>query len=373
MNSWGAPALVSIVGLAMLALMFLTLDAAEPDYADLVPVPDSIVWEKGDEITLWLSTNRHAVDLQVSSIALGIGEIDLRDPSSGQAIPLGEGLGCLDAVVSDLSVSNITGSTATVTLTLDPPAGSIVRVYWRRYAVSSGPPSLVSYTDLSLTPHTYSLSGLTSGREYRFDAATDEHFPSAIARSITFTAGDADSATSDSKEEEVHLLEDTGVTLVACDQHEDVAITLHGGGVELNRYLVNILPAAAVNAAPVFDAAYTTRRVCVDTSTTTKALLLSGDESVGAAVSGTDADGDTLTYTLLGQDSDAYFYFAIATSTGQISVNAAGANDTSGLGLEAVYPVVVKAEDGNGGAARVLVAVQLDTAEESPDGDGLCP
>ena len=46
----------------------------EPDYADLAPAPGGTVWQAGEERTLWLSTNRHAVDVRIDSVALGLGE-----------------------------------------------------------------------------------------------------------------------------------------------------------------------------------------------------------------------------------------------------------------------------------------------------------
>ena len=79
------------------------------DYADLVPAPDEIVWAKGDHTTLWLSTNRHAVDVEIDSIALGLGDIEER--SQGQDEPhIAEcvGPGCQDLVVASLTVSSTT-------------------------------------------------------------------------------------------------------------------------------------------------------------------------------------------------------------------------------------------------------------------------
>lgn len=232
---------------------------------------------------LWLSTNRHAVDVRISSIALGIGEIDLRNPASGAPVALGRGLGCLEAVVSDLEVDNITETSATATITLDRKVGTFT-VYWRRYRDDGPTPSLRSQRQVSVASTDVTLTGLTNGVTYRFDASTDEHFPSIITCSITFTAGDADSGTSDHREEEVHLLEDTGVGIIACDEGEDVVIGLHGhDGEELNRYLVDVLPASATSAvepAPSDRAG----RVCV-ASTTPSAFLFSVNDDGEVTVS----------------------------------------------------------------------------------------
>ena len=88
----------------------------------------------------------------------------------------------------------------------------------------------------------------------------------------------------------------------------------------------------------------------------------------------TDADaGDTLEYKLgLNDPLKHYPLFEVAT-TGQLTVSVGGANDTSGLDADQVYPVVLTVMDGVGWLDSVIVAVQLDTTNESPSGDGLCP
>ena len=252
----------------------------EPDYAHLVPAPDAIIWTEGDEIPLWVSTNRETVDVRVSSIDLGIGEINLRNPSSALPVPLGAGLGCLDSVPTEI--------------------------------------------------------------------------------------------------QEVHLLADTGVSLLACDAAEDIAVTLHGdGGEELNRYLVDVLAVATSTPQP---ARYETRRVCVDsipTGTSTPDYL-SGGELVGDAFDAADFGlSGTVTYALgdVVEGSGHVFFFVWGTTSGQIEVSAAGAADVLGLDADRVYQVRVTATDAYGASGYKDVGVWLDISDPdglSPSDNGLC-
>ena len=385
MRSGIVPTLVLGLGILLAAGVLIPLaTGSRADYADLVPAPDTIVWEVGDETTLWLSTNRHAVDLRVDNVALGLGDIRQRDAESGGVTNLGHGGGCEDWVVKSLEADSITSSRATVEGTVDrgQQSGSL-SVHMRGYQTSAGSGSATAFTSNAGADATfsYNFGNLASGVEYRVDASSNEHFPVATTRSVTVTPGDAESGTSDSAEEETHMLENTGQGLISCFEEEEVLVTLHGDkGEELNRYLVDVLPAPTPAAPPVFTAGgYTTRRVCVDTpfaeadtAATNRARYLSSDEKVGAAVTATDANSDTVSYDLGIEDPNDYYLFFEVDSLGQITVNDGGANDHSGLDADRVYPVVLTASDGNGGLDRVTVAVQLDAATESPSDDGLC-
>ena len=110
------------------------------------------------------------------------------------------------------------------------------------------------------------------------------------------------------------------------------------------------------NSGPEYSAPYTTRRVCVDrvhdgiaTSTENRPGYLSGGELVGAPVLAMDPDGDSLSsYLGLEDEGIFYFYFRYATSSGQIFVSAAGADDRLGLDADQVYPLVLAVADGRG-------------------------
>ena len=372
-----------VLALAAVALAFLLVDlarGAEPDYADLVPAPDSIIVRTGDAPTFWLSTNRRAVDVRLGSIDLGIGEIALRNPATGDALPLGESLGCLDAIVSALDVAKITTTTATVTVTLDRNAGTPVRTYYRLY--DTGTPGPVSHSDVSGATLDIPLIGLADGAAYRFVASADEHFTPAITRSITFTAGDADSGTSDRRAAEVPLLEGTGVKLLACNEHEDLAVTLHGAdGAELNRYLVDVLPEATATPAPdqppAFDPEYVARRVCVDDASG-RGVYFDGNEQVGATVAAKGGDGTTTLnsthgeYSLQSYGGTADYALFSVNGNGSITVSDLGADDDSGLDESRLYSFVIQArEDATGLTGQATVVVQV-SKDESPGDNGRC-
>ena len=76
----------------------------------------------------------------------------------------------------------------------------------------------------------------------------------------------------------------------------------------------------------------------------------------------------------LGLDDPAYHYLWFEVdSSGQLSVSPAGAADLSGLDASLIYPVVVTAEDGNGGQDNLVVGVWLDLTATAALGDGICP
>ena len=95
-------------------------------------------------------------------------------------------------------------------------------------------------------------------------------------------------------------------------------------------------------------------------TTTTVPDYLTGGESVGAAVTATDSDsGDTVAYALGVDDPNNYYLFFDVDSSGQLTVNDAGALDYAGLAYDQVYPIVLTAEDGEGGSGSILVAVSI--------------
>ncbi len=80
---------------------------------------------------------------------------------------------------------------------------------------------------------------------------------------------------------------------------------------------------------------------------------------MGAPVTATDQDSDTLTYTLTGEDADS---FELNAATGQLTTVAGVSYDYES---KASYAVTVKASDGNGGTASIAVTVNLTDVEEA--------
>ena len=105
------------------------------------------------------------------------------------------------------------------------------------------------------------------------------------------------------------------------------------------------------NQAPSFGADVTslTRAVPENTAAST---------NIGAAVAATDADNDSLTYTLGGTDASS---FGIAKDTGQLSTSAALDHEA-----DSSYTVTVTADDNNGGTATVTVTINVTDVDEPP-------
>ena len=109
------------------------------------------------------------------------------------------------------------------------------------------------------------------------------------------------------------------------------------------------------NNAPEFSGTATTRSF---TETVGDAVAVAGN--VGAVVTATDADGDTLTYSLEGTDAAK---FTVNSSSGQLRTKAGERYDRE---AKASYAVRVKADDGNSGTDTVAVTISVTNAVEIP-------
>ena len=110
-------------------------------------------------------------------------------------------------------------------------------------------------------------------------------------------------------------------------------------------------PGTPVNNAPVFSDATLTRSIAENAAE---------NMNIGAAIpAATDADGDSLTYSMEGADAAS---FAFEASTRQIKAGAA-------LDFESrdSYSVTVRADDGNGGTATIAVTIDVTDVDEPPD------
>ena len=101
---------------------------------------------------------------------------------------------------------------------------------------------------------------------------------------------------------------------------------------------------APANEAPEFAGATATREVAEDAAM---------GAAVGDPVAATDADDDTLTYSISGDS------FTIDSATGQIMLGPELDYETT-----ASYTVTVTADDGNGGTASVEVAIMVTDVDE---------
>ena len=106
----------------------------------------------------------------------------------------------------------------------------------------------------------------------------------------------------------------------------------------------------AVNTPPTFLLESTTRAVEENSPAGT---------DVGVPVTATDADDDTLTYTLEGTDAAS---FEIDSTSGQIQTKSGITYDYE---TTSSYSVTVRADDGNGGTATIAVAIDLLDVDET--------
>ena len=105
------------------------------------------------------------------------------------------------------------------------------------------------------------------------------------------------------------------------------------------------------NNAPVFtDGSSTTRSIAENTAS---------GQNIGTAVAATDADNDTLTYSLGGTDAAS---FSIVNTTGQLQTNAALDFETKNA-----YSVTVSVSDGKGGSDSTTVTINITNVLENPD------
>ena len=104
------------------------------------------------------------------------------------------------------------------------------------------------------------------------------------------------------------------------------------------------------NYAPVFtNASSTTRSIAENTASGT---------NIGTPFAATDADEDTLTYSLGGTDAAS---FSINSSTGQLQTNAALNHET-----KTTYSITITADDGKDGSVSINVTVIVTDVDEAP-------
>ncbi len=104
------------------------------------------------------------------------------------------------------------------------------------------------------------------------------------------------------------------------------------------------------NRAPSFTDGNTTTRLVAENT--------ASGQDIGTAVAATDADDDTLTYSLEGTDAAS---FRIDTSTGQLRTRAALDYET-----KTSYSVTVSVSDGNGSSDSIDVTINVTNVNEAP-------
>ena len=144
--------------------------------------------------------------------------------------------------------------------------------------------------------------------------------------------------------------------LVAADQGTTIKVTVSFTDDASNAETLTSAATAAVTAAvpnnpPAFSADTAARSVAENTA---------AGQNVGAALTATDADSDTLTYTLEGTDAAS---FDIVSGSGQIRTRT---GVTYNHEAKSTHTVVVKADDGKGGTDTVTVTITVTDVDEPP-------
>ncbi len=94
------------------------------------------------------------------------------------------------------------------------------------------------------------------------------------------------------------------------------------------------------------------------TATRTVAENTAASVNIGSTVAATDADNDTLIYTLSGTDASS---FSILSTSGQLQTRAALDFET-----KSSYSVTVEVSDGNGGSTSIAVTINVSDVNEAP-------
>ena len=113
--------------------------------------------------------------------------------------------------------------------------------------------------------------------------------------------------------------------------------------------------AASTNSPPTFSSTTAARSVDENTA---------AGQNVGAVLTATDSDGDTLTYTLEGTDA-ASFDLDTTTTVGSARIQTK-TGVTYNHEAKSTYTVVVKADDGNGGTNTITVTITITDVTEAP-------
>ena len=145
-------------------------------------------------------------------------------------------------------------------------------------------------------------------------------------------------------------------TLVAADQGTTIKVKVSftddaSNAETLTSAATATVAAAVPNNPPAFSADTAARSVAENTA---------AGQNVGAALTATDADSDTLTYTLEGTDAAS---FDIVSGSGQIRTRT---GVTYNHEAKSTHTVVVKADDGNGGTDTIAVTITVTDVDEPP-------
>ena len=197
--------------------------------------------------------------------------------------------------------------------------------------------SAVSATDEDGDPLTYSLGGIDAasfgivGVSGQLQTRVPLDYETKNAYSITVTVSDGNGGT-----------DTIGVTISVTDMDEDTVPVIEG-------IVIPEVDETPETHTPVFAGSRTTRSIVENTPS---------GVNIGSSVSATDADDDTLTYTLGGTDAGS---FSIVRSSGQLQTKGPLDYETKNA-----YSVTVTVSDG-GRTDAISVTITIIDVDETPE------
>ncbi len=256
---------------------------------------------------------------------------------------------------STQTITRTSGTTAAVTVDFSslPNLPSLHSGYG---LVKSNQQPLEIFSEINVAP--IFIEGTTATRTIAENTAADTNIGTAIVATdanndtltYTFSGTDAASFSIDSSSGQLK-------TKASLDYETNtsylVIITVSDGSLTDTISVTINVTDVDENRAPEFtDGDSTTRSVAENTG--------SGVD-IGSAVSATDADDDTLTYTLSGTDAAS---FSIDSSSGQLQTSVALDYET-----KSSYSVTITVSDGKGGSDSISVTINVTDIDETPATD----
>ena len=196
---------------------------------------------------------------------------------------------------------------------------------------------------------TYSLNG-TDAKAFTVDSTTGQlqtkvslDYETKSSYSVTITADDGNGGSA-SIDVTINItdIDETPVTTPINEQPGNSPINEQPVPPPINEPVVNNFPVFTEGSS-------TTRAIAENTAS---------NVSIGDPISATDADGDTITYSLGGIDANA---FVFDSTNGQLKTSAALDYET-----KSSYSVTVTASDVNGGSASINVTINITDVDETP-------
>ena len=133
----------------------------------------------------------------------------------------------------------------------------------------------------------------------------------------------------------------------------ELTVTDKGGDSDTDKMTVTVISVEDANKAPVFDEGVSATREVAENSP--------AGTNVGTPLTATDPDGNTLTYSLSGDDAAS---FGIDAATGELTTVSGVTYDYE---TKSTYAVTVTGEESDSLSASIAVTVSLTTPSPAPE------